>query len=234
MSLLTTCQNAADEVGIKRPTAVSGAVDDQSRRLHALAKRAAAHIMRFHPWAALVSAATIAGTGAAAYALESNYDRGIPSTEWDATNFRRLDGSVSQMRWQTSQNGWVSSGLLNRIFTVRGVSGVSQIHFDPALESGESITYDYIRNDMFSDGMGGFAAEWSDDSYESLLDEDLIEMSLIYRIKRVLGEDWQSDRVEFLDELKQRAAQDSPAPMIWLSNNEFVLPAVTPETIPSP
>lgn len=234
MSLLTTCQNAAEAVGIEYPTAVAGATDDQGRRLKRLAINVARELARRHNWAALLKEGTVSGSGAENYALPSDYARGVPGSEWDRTQHTKLRGDVSSAVWQTFNSGFVGSSSISRMFKFRASFGSKQIFFEPVLPSGTTIYFDYISKNIFDDGMGAQTDDWSNDGYTCLIDEHLIELGLVYQLKRSIGENHNSEYADFERAFNALAGQDAPGETLYLGSEQMILAAVTPETIPVP
>lgn len=234
MSLLTTVQAAAEAVGVERPTAVAGATDDNGRRLYRIAVHAADELLRRKPWAVLLKGRSITGNGTSSYDLPNDYHRGIPASEWDRTQHQRVRGNQSSAVWQTYQSGYVGSTTLTRLFMFRAQSATKRIFFEPALTSSDVVAFDYISDAIFDDGMGAQHSTWSDDSYTCLIDEHLVELNIIWRLKMSIGEDYQEDKRLFMEALSDYSGHDAPAETIYLGREEFALVAVTPETIAVP
>ncbi len=234
MSLLTVVQEAAEATGFESPTAVIGALDDNAKRFYRLAQLEANSLLRRHNWAVLLKDGAITGDGSADYALPSDYHRAVPATYWTSSANWRIGGSVSSQRWQSLQNGWAVSTSLSRQLMMRATSATKQIHFEPVLSTGETVVYDYISNAMFDDGAGTQYATWTDDAYTCLIDESLVSLGVIYRVLVSTGRDAAFAFSEYKEARDQLIGQDAPAERISLASGEFVLPAVTPETIPVP
>lgn len=230
MTLLTTAQDVAAEIGLKRPSSVSSASDATTRRLYRHIKRAAAEVLRRHEWAVLKKTATISCTGATIYSLASDYGRMCRDTTWNETDSWRIRGSEGDAAWQSRINGWAVSLSSNARFRIIGVTGVKNIEFDPAPDSGDAVSYRYVSNAMFDSG-SGFVSEWSSDGYTSLVDEDLISLGAIWRMLRSVGREFDSQRREFEEALRDTIGHDRPAELLFPGGEgEVALAAFLPET----
>jgi len=234
VTLLSTVQEAAEATGFESPSAVAGATDDNAKRFFRLANFEAQSLLRRHNWAVLLKQGTITGDGSANYALPSDYHRAVPASFWTSSSSWKIGGSVTSQRWQSLQNGWAVSTTLSRQLMMRATAGSKQIYFEPALSTGETVVYDYISNAMFDDGLGTQYAAWSDDTYSCLIDESLIVLGLVYRVLQSTGRDPSYAYAEYIETRNQLIGQDAPAERLSLGTNEFILPAVTPDTIPVP
>ena len=104
MTLLTICQDAADTIGIPRPTAVISSPDLQVRRLLAAAQREGLSLQRRFHWQATAREAVWTTTATEDQGLletiAPGYDGFIDETQWNRTQQQRLFGPLSPQEWQ--------------------------------------------------------------------------------------------------------------------------------------
>ena len=97
MTLLTICQDIADEVSVFRPTAVIGSSDSGILKLRRAATKAGYALMRNAAWLDLRKERTftaIAGETQTGI-LPADFNRFVPETFWDRTNIQFVVGPVS-------------------------------------------------------------------------------------------------------------------------------------------
>ena len=90
MTLLSICQNVADEIGATRPTAVYGSTDQTAKRLFQACKKECEFLVRRYAWSALRRDLLLAGQHTDTiyvYSLEDCVERGllprIAKIDWD-------------------------------------------------------------------------------------------------------------------------------------------------------
>ena len=90
MSLLTIVQNAADEVGLGRPSSVIGSSDQTAIRALRYAIRTGKELVRANiPYLIKEHTfSTVASTQT--YTLPSDFHHFVPFTNWNRTTFRRM------------------------------------------------------------------------------------------------------------------------------------------------
>ena len=153
MSLLTICQNAADELQLPRPASIIGNSNTDPRRLLRYANRVGERLMKTCVWQRLRKERTFAATAAiqqAAWAPSdpADFDRFIPETFWDRTNGNLISGPVDGVRWQ----GRAATGSADalRVFAYRG----GELLVRPAPTGAETYAFEYVSN-QWCEGDGG-------------------------------------------------------------------------------
>ena len=232
MSLLNVLQNVADIVGVPRPSGVTRNPDKTVRRMVALLNKAGRNMARERNtwnggWAALEQEHVFQTVrGVEEYELPGDFGEMIDNTLWDRTDFWRLRGQLGPQEWQRVRSGILSSGSLRQDYRIRrsayGSDARLWIYPVPTREAElafEYITYHHVKHEgdngpaFFED----FArAPVAADEDESLLDEDLLEMSLTWRWKEVVGVDYLADLTEFETQQGQRMGTNSGSETISL------------------
>lgn len=176
MTLLTICQNAADEIGILRPTSVVGNGADEAAKLLRYAKKVGNQVMKGYEWQVLRKEQTftaIAGETQTGI-LPSDFDRFVPETFWDRSGTRLLAGPVSAVEWQ----GLKAHSYAGRIpkFIYRGDS----ISVLPALGAGVSLAFEYVSKNWCQSSGAAPQATWAADADTAIVDEELITYGVIF------------------------------------------------------
>jgi hypothetical protein len=145
MSLLTTIQNVAVELGLGEPSSVIGNTNNQVKQLLRLAERTGKLLRNEYQWPELVVEKSYTTVDSqASYALPTDFERHVPSTHWDSTNFWDLVGPVSPQYWQARQNG-TTQVTPRREWRVKGVTD-KQFFINPtptSADAGETLVFEY-------------------------------------------------------------------------------------------
>jgi hypothetical protein len=232
LSLLTICQNAADEIGIGRPNTVYGNTDRTSRRLLRAANRAGKALARL-PWPVLRKEATFTSvaTETQTSAVPSAWARFVDRTFWNRTLVRPLAGPYSPQEWQRIK-ARSTAGLTDN-FTYRG----TDILIWPVPTAGHTMAFEYYSKNWCSSSDGvTLRAAWGADADIGVLSEDLIELGVIWRMKKASAMDsWQDDYDEYVSEVRTALGAAAPATnMDFADDGVPMAPGVyIPETIPT-
>lgn len=176
MSLLTICQDAANEVGVVPPTVVVGNTEALSRQFLRLAKKVGLRLMKAYPWKVLRSEQTFTAVAAQEQTsiLPSDFDRFVPETFWDRDNNYLISGPVSAVEWQGFQaNGYTDP---QKKFIHRGTS----IYVMPAPDGGETLAFEYVSKNWCQDVNSTAQANWENDTDTAIIDEELITRGLVW------------------------------------------------------
>jgi hypothetical protein len=152
------------------------------------------------------------------YALPSDFNYLIVQTEWDR-NFRwQLLGPLDAQEWQVIKSGISPVGPRMR-FRIMG----SQFYINPVGSAStvfkDTIVYEYVS--MYAVALSsaptvGVQTLFMNDSDVSLIDEDLLTVSLRWRFLKAKGLDWQDDYKQYmgkLDLVKGRSASSRNLPL---------------------
>lgn len=219
MTLLTICQNVAREVGITVPSSIVGNTAKEATVLLRFAERTGDQIAQAHDWTVLLLEHTFTTTsGNAYYDLPAGFRRLVTETAWDRTNYRSMRGPLSAQEWQFRKSGIVSSAGILRNWRVKAVSGVQKFYIDPTPASTDSLVFEYI-TDYWCQSSGGTAqASWAVDTDTARIDEDLIELGVIWRMLNRLGRPYIEERAEFDREMSRRRARDGGMAVLSLGD----------------
>lgn len=236
-TLLGIVQDAVDEIGaIARPSAVISSGDRTVQRLLALSNASGRRLAKEADWTVLQRLATITtADGTEEYALPDDYDRLLPQTEWDRTNYQRLDGPLSPEQWETLKSGLIGAGSIGRRYRiVRSPSSIARmVRIDPVPSaSGDTLAYWYISSNWCSSSGGTPQGAWVADTDVPLLDADLLRADLVVRFKRAIGLDFASEADEFAQMLSRAIATDRPARVLNMGGRRRGVHLIDASNIP--
>lgn len=233
MTLLAIVQNACDQIGVRKPSAVVGSSDETAIRALALANIGGKLLARWGAWTVLQKEhtfSTVAST--ASYAPPSDFDRMMSETAWDRTNFWAMRGPLSPQLWQQFKSGLVANvGIVSR-FRIKASSNARLFFIDPTPTSVLSLVFEYVSNAWCQSSGGTARTAWAADTDTGILDEALLELDLRWRLTKAFGMDWQADYAEFKAETDTAFARDDGLPVLDLvrPHGDPLLAANVPDT----
>jgi len=177
MTLLTICQNAADEVGIERQSSIIGNPSPTAQKLLRYANKAGDALMKADNWQVLRKERTFSAVGAETQTsiFPSDFDRIIKETFWNRSVPSLISGPASATEWQglkaTSYSGEAK-------FALRG----DVVLLIPAPTAGQTLAFEYISNQWCKSAGGSGQTAFAADTDVGILDEELIlrYLKLIY------------------------------------------------------
>lgn len=190
MSLLSICQEAASQLGLRQPATVVGSTDLTAQILFRFANQAGKELMRYHDWQNLTtevtftSLATIEQTNAFPSA---DYDRMVYNPEvWNRSSNLRYTGPTPQRIWQQLKTG-ISGGIIG---WWRILSGELNIY--PAPTAGQTIAFEYISKRWAQSSGGTAQATFMADTDTARItgdgrDEDLLILEMVWRFRQSRG-----------------------------------------------
>ncbi len=220
MSLLTICRQAIGEIGsVETPDTIVGNSNETAKQILALAQREGQELARRHTWSALQREHVFATTsGVESYALPSDWRQAIDETAWDRTNNRPMPGSVGPRAWQVWKSGLIATADVWTQFRVKWDSsaGARRIFVDPVPSSAKTLVVEYLSQSWCQSSSGTLQAGWIADSDTALLDEDLIQMGLIWRFLKAKGLPYQEEFNSYERSVDRAIEADVPSRRIRL------------------
>ena len=214
MSLLTICQNACDEVGLKQPSSIIGNSGVTERRCLRYAERIGREMVRKSIDLLIFEHTFSTADGTESYNLPSDFDHFVPETHWNRTTDRKMY-PIQPKEWQLYKSGLVDAQIVDR-FRVKEREGKFYLH--PTPSGTEEIAYEYVSKN-FCESAGGVAqASWQADTDVGLSTaveqydgyEDIFELGLIWRLLNRLGEPYAEEKAEYQMVLNTFIAQTNP------------------------
>jgi hypothetical protein len=207
MTLLSICQDAADQLGIVRPSVIYGNSAVEVRKLLRYANQEGRQLRKRGDWQALrdektfVSVATEAQTSTM---VPSDLDHFCNETFWNRTRKRMFNGPLAPRDWQALKA--TVGSVINETFAYRGTI----FYISPVPTAGDTFAYEYISTKFCQSAGSVAAAAWAADDDTARLDEELFTLGIIWRYKKGEGMPWQDDFAEYDFQVETALKLESP------------------------
>jgi hypothetical protein len=191
VSLLTLIQNASDLIGVSRPSAVISSTDGNVRTMLALANTEGQELAERYAWPQLqisVTHTTLAAEDQGAIAtIAAGFNYIINNKFWDRTLTQRVHGPLSPVEWNALKARTATGPYAQ--YRLQG----KNLFAYPAPSAGNTWAFDYMSN-LWCESSGGTGQDaWAADTDVGRLDENLMEMGVIWRFKKKNGLDYSED-----------------------------------------
>lgn len=191
MTLKEILNQVLSECGFAESQDFFNSQNTDNKQLVALANRAARTLSK-HTWQALRKTHTETLTTATSYALPTDFRQFIPDTLWAQGRADKPDFPASDDYWAYSEARAIDTSVRYKL----RLEGDTLAVLSPV--SGETVAYDYISDHPIQDADTSTKARFTKDGDTWLLDDDLIQMDLVWRFKKLKGlQDWQIDYQDF-------------------------------------
>lgn len=188
MSLLTIVRNAADGLGLARPTTVINSQDPNAITLLAMAQEEGKTLARRHEWQALTTEHMFStANGTSSYSLPPDFDRILKETVFNRTRRRRMMGDLTPQQWQETQASLVT--MVNPAFRIRGGAFL----ISPTPSATETVAYEYMTTEWCQSSGGTGRTEWLADTDTGKLSEDITTLGVIWRYRKAKGLEYGED-----------------------------------------
>ena len=203
MSLLTICQNAADETGLKRPSTVIGNSNQTAVRLLRFAIRTGRDLVRQnYPYLFKEGTITTAASDNT-YDLPSDFDHFVPFTHWNRTTNRRAY-QIDPQFWQELNSG-IATVSINDRYRIRGKD--RDLLIFPTPSAVETIAFEYVSKNYCAKSDGTEQSVWTADTDTSVFDEEVFELGIIWRLLNRIGLPYAEEKAEYQKLVAQAKAQ---------------------------
>lgn len=191
MTLLTLIQNSTDTIGLTRPTVVISSTDPNVRTLLALAQTEGRELLERFAWPATQIEATHTTLAAELQGVMATIAPGyayiINNTFWNRTLTQPVPGPLTPVEWQ-GLKARVATGPYSS-YRLQG----GKLYGYPAPSAGDTWVFEYQTN-YFCQSSGGTNQNlWAADDDTGILDENLMEMGVVWRFKKKNGLDYSED-----------------------------------------
>ncbi len=216
MSLLQVIQDACDEIGVNKPSAVVGSSDVTAIQMLAIAKtslRAIAREADFIYATEQYEFVAFAGASVGDYVLPSDWDRFISDTFWDSTNDRPVLGPATPQEWQTLIRGNLGGTGIDTWFRLIGpTTSANVVRLWPVRTSGSiAMSFDYISTDMAKTSAGVSKTTFTADGDVPKCEEQLLKLDIIWRFKKAKGTAYAEEKLDFDNYLSSAMARNGGA-----------------------
>lgn len=210
MSLLDICQTVATEAGFGSMSSIIGNNDEIAQLLLSLSNRTG-QLLRWRAWQVLQKEATITTiAGTEYYPKPSDLLRIIQDTMWDRTNYWKMRGSLTPLEWQVYKSGLAQVTARKRFRLWNNLIYVFPI---PEVD-GDEFVYEYVSKYWVVDDIAApspqYRTHFQSDSDQSLINEELISLGVLYRFLERKGFAYQEAKDEFNRQLDVEFGVDTP------------------------
>ena len=234
MTLLQICKDAADEIGIPRPSTVIGNTDPSVIQLLRAANRTGKKLVTRHAWEVLTKEGSFTSAATesqgALTTIASDWDRFKNDTMYNRTTKWKIFGPITDTQWQRL-NASTASGV-RTWFRIRG----GELIVWPTMTASESVYFEYVSKNWVDSGTGATpavadAAVLDNDDNTIVFNEELVTLGVIWRFLKGKGLPYQEQQAEYENELKDQIMQDGAKAVINMTGGIYEgWPANTPET----
>lgn len=218
MSLLTICSNAILDIGIEDSpvlSAIIGNTTPLAKRVLQQARQAASSLSKRANWSALIVENVFTANGQTAFTLPSDFRSMVNDTLWDRSRYWALRGALSPQQWQVYKSSIIGTATIEQRWRIRIPSGSGagtspEFFIDPTIAATDNSTfvYEYVSNNWCRSAGGTPQSDWQADSDTSVLDENLLELGVRWRLMRRLGLSYEEEREEYEREVDKAVARD--------------------------
>ncbi len=206
MSLLSICQNACIEAGLKEPPSIIGSSDRTAKRCLLYADRTGRELVRKSVDFLVKEHTFTTVNGTEGYDMPSDFDHFLHLTNWNRTTDRK-QFSIQAPEWQLLRSGLASVSINDR-YRIRGAD--RQMIFEPIPTAAETIAFEYVSKNYCEDATGTGQDSWQADTDVGVIDEEVFELGVTWRLKRKIGEPYADEKAEYENVCNTMIAQISP------------------------
>lgn len=218
MTLLTICQDAADDIKITRPQTIVGNTSTEAQSLLRAAQKVGKRLMSAYAWQILRGEQTFTSvaTETQTAILPSDFDRIIPETLWDRTDMVLISGPISATEWQ-GKKAHQYSDTRNPKFILRG--GI--IAVQPTLSAGHTLAFEYVSNLWCQSAALAGQTRWAADTDTAKIDEELITLGVTFEYLDSDGLPSAKAAAAYQERYKLLVKNDQPTAGIMVSGDIF-------------
>lgn len=193
MSLLSICQDAANKIGLIRPTSIVGNTDPDAELLLAIAKEEGFLLARRCYWTFLINEHTFttAAVDAQPDSLPDDLEAIIPESMFNRSQRRMVYGPISAQEWQLYKAG--VNTILNPSYRIRG----RNILLAPLQGVGETVVFEYASKNWVIGSNSQMNETWSADTDTSYFHEQIVTQGIIWRWKAHKSMEHEVDRLQY-------------------------------------
>jgi hypothetical protein len=210
-------QNAARECGVTVPNTVIGNTDENVVRLVSWANVEGRKLRARTRWPALRVEATftslaaeLQGTLASIVTSSYTFDHIIPDTMFNRSTQQKIVG-ITPKDYQALKASSAAGPFPN--FYIRGAS----LYLYPTPTAGHTYAFEFVDKSFCQSSGGTRQTKWTADTDTGLLDEDLMELGVIWRWKKSNGLDYGEDFNTYEEEVGLAVSRVDPAETISLT-----------------
>ena len=171
--------------------------------------------------------------GQSDYALPSDYKSPVDNTFWDRSRFWSMRGPQSPQQWQLYKSSVIGRASIQRRFRFRRSAAAGVIlSIDPVpTDNGSNLVFEYVSTGWCESIGGTPQTSWQADTDVGVVDEYLIQLSLLWRVLRRKGMSYSEELDEYEREACKAMSKDGGAAILNLTPND-TLSIIGPWNLP--
>lgn len=225
MTLLSICQQVANELAITAPATIINNQDDAATRLLAIAQAEGKALAKRFDWAVLQLEHTFTTVnGTAYYDLPSDFSHILNETVWNRSQYWDVRGGLTPQEWQEWKSSFLGGSTYRNRYRLKPVAGENKFFIDPTPSDAEDYVFEYVSLNWCQSAAGTGQSAWAADDDTLRLNDYLFERGMIWRMLRALGMAYQDERAEYEAEFLRQSARDNGGYTLdqTLRRNKFV------------
>jgi|TARA_R110000751_G_scaffold94504_3_gene184386 hypothetical protein len=191
MTLLTLIQNTCDNIGLTRPAVIVASPDSNVRTLLALAQVEGRELLDRYSWPQTqiekVHTTLAAELQGVMKTLAPGFSYIINSTFWNRTLTQPVTGPLNPVEWQALKARTATGPYSS--FRIFG----GKLYGYPAPSVGNSWVFEYQSTYFCQSTSGTNQSAWAADTDVGVLNEDLMQLGIVWRFKKKNGLDYSED-----------------------------------------
>lgn len=243
MTLLSVIQNAIPNLGVEDTPVLSAVVGNKlpmAQRILQMAKRVGESLALRANWTVLNTEHVFTANGQTQFTLPADFRSMINDTLWDRSRYWALRGALSPQSWQLYKSSIIGTATIEQRWRIRipsgqGAGSPTDFTIDPTIGATDNSTFvfEYVSKNWCISATGTPQPTWEADTDTSLIDENLVELGIIWRMLRRLGLSYQEEREEYEREVDKAVARDGGTTTLQMVPNPRLIlvgPYNVPET----
>jgi len=210
---------AAGVIGVKAFVKLRGNADPDARSMEARFNRAGQAMTRMRntlgaSWTALTQEFVFETIpGVAEYRLPDGFQSIIDGTVWDRSTYREMRGTLSPQQWQEVKSGLIESVRIAPFYRIRRSAAAGRtLWLDPTPAGRDEIVLEFqSAHWVESADRSTYRYAIESDTDKTVFDDDLLEMSVLWRFKQSRGLTFAVELAEYEQEVMRRFAEDAGA-----------------------
>ena len=221
MSLLTICQDVADEIGLDKPSSIIGNTENTAVRLYRQCVRTGT-MLAIKNWHLLIKAYTFTTTASEPqYSLPSDWRSFVLNTAYNRTTDKQIF-IISPSLWAYEKTTNISTFddrfRLMGDDTAPSVGRKFTIH--PTPEAVETIYYEYYSKNWILNADGVTEqSSFVGDNDTVQFNEELFIMGVVWRMLKSMGQPYAEEKAEFDQYMESLLAQDAVTETLYADGN---------------
>lgn len=199
MSLLTICQDAADEIGIAAPSSVIGNTEPDVQKLFRMVRKVNQRLTNRIQWNSLRRQReyTLIGQSEQTDIFPTDLQRMIPETFWNVTQQFNIAGPKTPVEWQSLRAQQYDNDVSSK-YTIQG----RRLFMIPNPRAGDKSEFEFQSNEIVVSETGTPQTEWLSNTDLPVIDGELLTYGVIYMFQKSEGLEYLDSYNEFMDYLQ--------------------------------